>query len=316
VVASPLTLRCPQCGRLLVAPSPPFSAAAWVACPHCGSPVPVLALRDPPPLFSWEVFPQLYPAVGSFRPPSRGLARLVLALLVGATVLLAALGVGAALAGSAALTSGTYTIQGVVQQGESSPGLGPTPILGAVVNLTGENHQRLSEVTDVLGEFRFVGVQPGSVNLNISAVGYHSALVALFASATYSTVGANGQAVVIDMVPSNGISNATITTGPSPVFSDLESFVASDFSSAILLGIGAAVAAAGALGSRRDRHLAMATAGGSAAVIAPIALFALGLTAVFPAAAWFGGLAIGVGTATASLEATRMAARGRAPDPE
>ena len=316
VVGSPLTLRCPECGQFLVAPSPPFHAAAWVACPNCGSPVPVLALRDPPPLFSWEVFPHLYPAVGSFQHPGRGLSRLVLALLVSATVLLAALGIGAALAGSAALASGTFTVQGVVQQGSSDPAVGPTPILGAVVNLTGENQQRLSTVTDLLGEFRFVGVQPGSVSLNISAPGYHSALVALFASATYSTVGADGRSVIVDMVPVSGRSNGTISTGPSPVFSDLESFVASDFSASILLGMGAAVAGAGAWASRRDRHHAMATAGGSAAIIAPITLFALGLTAAFPAAAWFGGLAIGVGTAAASLEATRMAARGQVPDPE
>jgi ribosomal protein S27E len=316
VAVPPVTLRCPQCGQYLVAPTPVFAAAAWVACPHCGSPVPVVAPRDPPPLFSWEVFPHLYRASGSPRPPGRALPRLALALLVSGAILLAALGAGAAVAGWTTLAPGTYTVQGVVVQNTSFPGLGAPPIAGAYVNLTGEGPQSLRTVTNVLGQFRFVGVHPGGVTLLVSAAGYYKAKVALFASPTYSTVGANGQNVVVGLLASNGTTNATTTTGPSPVFPDLETFVASDFSAAILLGLGAVVAAAGAWATRRDRHLAIGTAAGSAAVVAPIALFALSLTVVFPAAAWFGGLAIGVGAAAASLEATRMAARGQVPEPE
>ncbi|MGC2360173.1 MAG: hypothetical protein WA691_07740, partial [Thermoplasmata archaeon] len=69
MATSTVYLRCPACGgdlRVVLASEP---ATQWFPCPHCRTPVPAVVPRDPPPLYSWEVLPGLYPALPRPRVP-------------------------------------------------------------------------------------------------------------------------------------------------------------------------------------------------------------------------------------------------------
>lgn len=244
------------------------------------------------------------------------MTRLVFALLVSATAILATLAIALLGVGAATTGPGTFSVQGSILYSPNGPGPAATPVSGATINLTGESQQTLQATTGAAGEFRFVGVAPGGVTLNVSAPGYRSAVVDLFVSATYSTLGGGGSRVIIYLAGSTGPTNVTSTNVVAPAFANLETFVANDLSSAILLGLGATVAGAGAWAVRRGTHPAVGTAGGCAAVVAPIMLFYLSIATAFPITGWVAGLTVALGAAAAGLEAARMAAKGHAPDPE
>jgi carboxypeptidase family protein len=302
------TIRCPRCGRFLVAPSPPTSEPAWFACPHCAQPVPVLAPRDPPPLFSWEVYPHLYPPAHPPKVPGPAVGRLLTALLVTATVVLAGLAGGLGWAGAATLAPGGFTVRGfVVQSGGSGPSV---PLVGASVNMTGESRAS-STTTGGDGSFSFSSVPAGGISLKVTEPGFEPVLLHLFASALYSTAGV-GAPVYVGLTPGPPTANTTDVALSS--FGNLDGYLTNLWSSSILLGMGAVVAAVGALAAFRERRLSYAVAGAGAAIAGPVAPGLLGVMGVFPVVGWFAALAIALGAVALGLGTVRLAALGRPPD--
>src|SRR5271157_5822027 len=114
--APAVSVRCPTCGadlRVVLAAAPPTQ---WFPCPQCRNPVPVVVPRDPPPLYSWEVIPWLYP---NLPPPRRGrwpgrpAAAIALAVVAVASVMLVVLLAGY---GVQATAPSHYTVSGVVEE--------------------------------------------------------------------------------------------------------------------------------------------------------------------------------------------------------
>src|SRR5579863_7481481 len=91
-MVTPVELRCPSCGTRLTAYTPYPWITSYTRCPHCGSVLPFVAPREPAPLYSWDVYPGLYPPTPIPRPPGRGRRPALLALLLASTLLLAGLG--------------------------------------------------------------------------------------------------------------------------------------------------------------------------------------------------------------------------------
>jgi hypothetical protein len=302
-----MTIRCPRCGRFLVAPAPLSPEPAWFACPHCAQPVPVVPPRDPPPLFSWEVYPHLYPPAHPPKVPGPAVARLLTALLVTATVVLAGLSGGLGWAGAASLAPGGFTVRGVVVETLGSGSA--VPLLGALVNLSGESTTSTT-ATALDGSFSFASVPAGGITLNISKPGYGSLLLQLFASAVYSTAGI-GTPVYVSLTPGPS-GNATDVALSS--FGNLDGFLTNLWSSSILLGLGAVVAAAGAFAAYRERRLSYAVAGAGAAIAGPIAPGLLGVMGAFPVVGWFAALAIALGAVALGLGTVRLASVARPPD--
>ncbi len=286
-------LRCPACGqelRAVLAPSPPTQ---WFPCPSCHAPVPVVIPRDPPPLFSWEVFPGLYPALPRPRPP-RWRAQGVTAVALFAIVVLAvAFGGILVYYGLVAAEPANYSVTGTVY----AEGAGGTvsPVAGAEVVLTDEQGQRSTTTTGLDGAFAFAGVSSGEIVLNASLPGYAPTEVDTFASPVYNA-GTDG--LQITLVP-GGLGNAS--TVSLSAFPDLETLLASVGGGAVLFGVVAVVALiAGVLTVRSDRP-ALGVVGGGAGLSAPLLLFFLGLGSIFPyllagtsLLAAFGAFALGV----------------------
>jgi hypothetical protein len=302
-----VTIRCVRCGRLLVAPAPPGADPAWFACPHCAQPLPVVAPRDPPPLFSWEVYPHLYPPAQPPKVPGPAVGRLLVALLVTAALVLVGLAGGLSWAGVSSLSPGQFTVEGVVVL---SAGGTTEPGVGAVVNLTSETGETRSVATGPDGSFVFSGIPPGGVVLNISAVGYGPLLLQLFASSVYSTAGV-GRSVDVTLSPG---SSGNVTYESDSPFGDLDGFLTSIGSSAVLLGFGAVVAAVGAVAAYRGRRLPYAVAGAGAAIAGSLAPGLLGLETAFPIVTWFAGLAITTGAVALGIATVRLATLGTPPD--
>ncbi len=103
---------------VVLAPAP---STQWFPCPHCGSPVPVVVPRDPPPLYSWEVLPELYPPLP---PPrrSRWRAQRVVAFVLVAVAIVAIALLGALAGyGVEANAPAHYPVNGVVVEPNSAP---------------------------------------------------------------------------------------------------------------------------------------------------------------------------------------------------
>ncbi|MCI4362626.1 MAG: carboxypeptidase-like regulatory domain-containing protein [Thermoplasmata archaeon] len=304
-----VTIRCVRCGRFLVAPAPPGRDPAWFSCPHCAQPVPVVAPRDPAPLFSWEVYPHLYPPANPPRVPGPGVARLLVALLLTATVVLGGLAGGLGWAGVASLRAGGFPVRGVVIDALGSSN---APAFGAIVNLTSETGMTATVVTGVDGTFLFPSVPAGGIALNITQAGYGPLQVQLFASSVYASPGIAGT-LHVSLVP--GFPDNTTYESLTP-FGDLNGFLTSLWSSSVLLSFGAIVAAVGTLAAYRDRRFQYAVAGASAAVAGPLAPGLLGVTAVFPVVTWFAGLVVASGVAAFAIAAVRLATVGATPPAE
>ncbi len=303
--APSLSLTCPRCHGTFAAPVPPSGTTGWVTCPHCATPLPVVAPRDPPPLFSWEVYPQLYPRLPPARSPARRVPAACFVALVVLTVLLALLAGLLAYGGAVSLNPPTYSVAGVVQLSDL------TPLPGSLVNLTGENRFHAVEVTSANGAFAFSGVPGGGITLNVTNRTYGYLRLEFFLTPLYQSLGGNPQQIFFRFSPDPTANNVTIVDTP---FGDLETFLASLFGGAVVVGVAGAVAALGALGIRQHRSRTIPLAGGAAGVAAPAAVAALGLTPVFPAVSVLDALVIGIGAIVVVLYATWMARVGRAPD--
>ncbi|HEV2316446.1 MAG TPA: carboxypeptidase-like regulatory domain-containing protein [Thermoplasmata archaeon] len=274
----PVTLRCTQCGGYLAAPTAPSRQPAWFRCPHCGHPVAVLAPRDPPPLFTWEAFPPLYPMPALPRAVGPTYYRTVGAFLVLTTVLLAVVAVGYLWQGESALAPHPYAIAGHVF-GRTGPDNSTAPLAGARVNLSGESGFRASMTTDPSGGFAFYGVPAGGITLNVTAAGYSPLQVGLLADPVYSSPAGNLTSFGLVVGPAGSGGGATIVETPFP---NLESLVASLWSGGILVILAALVAALGTGFYLRRGRLSWGVAAGAAGAVAPAALIELQVATMFP----------------------------------
>lgn len=265
-MVTPVELRCPQCGSQLTAHTPYPQITSYTRCPQCGTVLPFVAPREPAPLFSWEVYPGLYPPTPMPRPPSRWRRPAVLALLVAVTVLLAAIGGAFAWLGSDALRPGTQTVGGTI-----APAAAP----GAWVSVQGENGFSVNTSTTA-GAFSVPDVPYGGVVVTAGAIGYTMLQVDLFLSPVYSSITGSPEDLELTLSPANG-SGVTIIDTTS--FPNLETFVASVWSGTGVLWIAALFTALGAVAVRRD-SLALVVVGGASALAAPFALPLIGIDAI------------------------------------
>jgi hypothetical protein len=272
-----VTVRCPGCGAYVAAPATAPTAATYATCPHCSTTVPIVAPRDPPPLFTWEVFPSVYPSLPVPRAPGARLLSVVGIALLVATVLLAGTAGFLVWNGVEAVGPGTFQLQGTVVHDPGGSG-GAQPVAGASVNVSGESGMHALVVTNASGEFLIAGIPAGGVFVNVTAPGFNSVLLEIFLSSIYTST-SPGSALIVTLTASTGTTSTTVVQSPFP---SLENLLASLGSAAVLLGMAAIIAGLGARAALRRGRVTHAVVGGAAALVAPAALFALGETVVFP----------------------------------
>ncbi|HTZ61152.1 MAG TPA: carboxypeptidase-like regulatory domain-containing protein [Thermoplasmata archaeon] len=305
MAVGPVAMRCPVCGsdlRVRLAPEPPTQ---WFPCPHCRSPIPVVVPRDPPPLYTWEVLPNLYPPMVRPRVPRWRARRAVAGALLAIAVIGAALAAVLVYDGVAATEPARYTIDGTV---DHAVGGTLAPVFGANVLLTDDNGATTSVVTGASGTFSFASVVAGGVTLNVTATGFAPLLVATFVSPVY---GAQATGLELVLTPGGTANESAIALAPFP---DLEQFVASLGSGAVLLGIIALVAGAAAIATVRHDRPALGVVGGASGVVAPLVLFYLSLSSAFPILEALTAVLAGAGAFALTLRAVQLAQTGPAPD--
>jgi len=303
-----VTIRCPRCGAYVAAPSP-GARTSWASCPHCYTTLPVVAPSDPPPLFSWEVYPNVYPTLAPPRVPGHRLPMAVALTLVVTTVVLVGIAGVLFWTGSSALAPGTFSLAGEVDA-PFDTGLA-FPLQGAFVNLSGEGGFRAAVVTNGSGQFAFTGVPAGGALVNVSAPGYGSVAVVIFLSQPYRAPADSG-GLVVTLQPSSVSGGTTVVESP---FSSLEGFLTSLWSGTVLFGIAAAVSGLGAVYAREGRHRAVPVAAGAAALVAPAALFLLGDASAFPLVGYATAGLSALGALAISLGLIPLLWEGRAPEP-
>jgi len=305
-----VTVRCPRCGAYIAAPARAPAAASYATCPHCSTTVPIVAPRDPPPLFSWEVFPSVYPSLPVPRAPGRRLLSFVGIALIVATLLLAGLAGFMVWNGVEAVGPGTFSLHGSVVRSTSSSAL-TVPVAGASVNVTGESGMHAFMITNATGDFAISGIPAGGVQVNVSAPGFGSVVVEVFLSSIYAT-SSGSSPLVVTLAPSNVTTATTVVQSPFPT---LENFLASLGSAAVLLGAAAAIAGAGARAALRQGRTTHAVVGGAAALVAPAALFTLGQNVVFPYLEVPTVVLAAVGALAVSLSLVPLVWEARPPEP-
>ncbi len=306
MTAPSVAVRCPHCGadlRVVLAPAPPTQ---WFPCPNCRTPVAVVVPRDPPPLYSWEVLPGLYPPLPRMRPPRWNSRRAaVLALLVAAVLLLAFAGLMVLYAYAAGGT-GSFAVSGSVS--ETTSGGATIPALGARVLLTTESGATQSLVTGPSGAYDFTGVPTGGLTVNVTLSGYAPVSVEALVSPIYS-VGSSGVDVVLEP---GSLGNGT--TLALSAFPTLESFVASIGAGVVLLGFAALVSIGAAWVTLRSDRPAVGVVGGGAGLFAPLALALLSLDSPFPLVIAGTGIAAAFGAFALGARAVELTQRSPAPD--
>jgi hypothetical protein len=305
--ASTVYVRCPACGgdlRVALAPEPPTQ---WFPCPHCRTPVPVVAPRDLPPLYAWEVLPGLYPNLPPPRVPKWRVRRAAAVALLVVAVVSAGLAAGLILAGVEAAQPSQYTISGTVV---GPSGSGAAPIPGATVTLTDDAGRVTTVVTGFDGTFAFSNVPNGGVTLNVSATGYAPTTVSTFVSSVYATQSTGLQISLSPGTSANG------TTNDLTPFPDMEQFLASVGAGAILLGIIGLVAGFAAVVTIREDRPAVGVLGGAAGLLSPLALVYLSLSSALPILIEVTAVTAGAGAFVLAMRAMQLAQTGPAPDPD
>lgn len=266
--------------------------------------MPVVVPRDPPPLYAWEVYPGLYPALSPPRIPRRRqrVGAVAVALLVIAVI---AAGCAGALVYDAwsAVQPASFGVDGVVESATSGFA---EPIAGATVVMTDDANQSTTVVTGLNGLFEFSSVPPGGVTLNVSAPGYSGRSVSTFVSSVYEgpTTG-----IIVQLTPGTP---SNVTAESLADFPDLEQFIAALGGGAILLGIVALTAGVAAVISSRQDRPAVAVIGGGAGVGSPLVLAFLSLTPLTPWLTVATGVLAGVGIFVLTWKALEMAQTGPA----
>ncbi len=271
--------RCPSCGSYVARPAGAFAGAASVQpCPNCSHPVVIVPPRDPPPLYTWEVYPNLYPSApmpkgNPYRwPPG------ILALLACAAVLLLGASATLGIVSGATAEAGPSGIAGTVREVEPS-GIAAPALAGAEVRLTADAGAVSLAVTNLSGAFSFAGVPMGGLTLNATYPGFRAAFVYLFDSPFYASPDLDHLVVLLS--PALNVS-APATSTVETLFPNMESFITSVGSSSVLLAIGGIVAVAGTRAIRSGRVGPAATAAAAGAAVAPASLYLLGVTGPFP----------------------------------
>ena len=300
-------VRCPACGRdvrVALAAQPPTQ---WFPCPHCHTPMPVVVPRDLPPMYSWEVYPGLYPELPPPRVPKWRVRRAAAVALVVVAVVSAALAAGLVVVGVDAAQPARFTISGAVfgsSDGSSSP------LAGASVTLVNDANESTTAFTGPDGAFSFANVPQGGVALNVSATGYGPATLYTFVSNVYATQATGLQ---ITLSPGTASNSTTIALTPFP---DMEQFLASVGAAVILLGIIALVAGFAAVATIRQDRPAVGVLGGAAGVLSPLTLIYLSLSSALPVLIEVTAITAGAGAFVLAMRAMQLAQTGPAADPD
>jgi len=273
MAAGPSLLRCPACGGFFRASPPTSGPVPWVPCPHCRRPVALVGARDPPPLFRWEVVPNLYPVPRlprRARDPRRGIAVvLLMAALLGASI------AGALLVeGYEATVPLQVTVSGTVLK--ETP-RGNLPASGGRIVLTDDSGTQRSVTLGSGGQFVFDGVRAGGIELNATLPGYAPQVLVTFVSTIYSASPTTD--LLILLVPGGPANTSTTLLAPFP---NLTTLVATFGATAILLIASAAVAAVAARSTYQDGRRPLGIAGGAAVVLVPVAILLTGVAQVLP----------------------------------
>ncbi len=307
MAASPVAVRCPTCGqelRAVLAAGPPTQ---WFPCPRCHAAVPVVVPRDPPPLFSWEVLPGLYPLLPAPRPPRWRIRRVVAVALAVITVVTAGFGGLLAFYGFSAAAPTSFVVDGEVRV--VTPLNTTAPGTGAVVVLVDDNNHSHRVVVGSTGEFTFSSIPAGGIVLNITRAGYASVTIDSFVSSVYDA-GSTGFVVVLP--PGNGVAAVNDYTQ----FTDLESFLASVGGGAVVLGLVALVAGFATVATVRADRPALGVVGGGAGLLSPVAIHFLALDTVFPVVFFSLAGVSAVGAFVVALRAVELAQTGPAVPPD
>ena len=279
---------------MLSAPPP----TQWFPCPRCQTPLPVVRPRDPPPLYSWEVYPGLYPPLPRPRTPRWRAQRAAVVGLLAIVVLAAAFAGILGYYAYAATAPGAYAVNGTVYAEGSSGAY--TPAAGAQVTITEDNGAQATTSTDGAGNFAFTGIPSGGIALHVALAGYLSATLGTFASPVYNA-GTTGIGIVLATAGTGNSTNGTLTPFP-----DLESFLASIGSGIVLLGVVAAIAVVAALLTMRSDRPALGVVGGGAGLAAPFTLYLLGLSSAFPILVATTAVLAGFGAFTLAVRAAEL----------
>lgn len=291
------TPRCPRCGLTLSVPVGRSPSPPVFPCPRCGGPIVAVVDREPAPLYTWEVYPNLYPSAPVPRWNPYRWTPGIRALLLAALVVLAGLAGTLGAVGVLTATSRPIVVAGTVYVAGTN-GSGPHPLPGALVTLVGEADQLRDTVTDAAGVFRFSAVEVGAFALNVSYPQLPPVQLDLFASPFYATGGVGHLAIVLGDGPA-----ASSTLQVDSAFPDLESYLTSVGSAAVLLGIGALGAALAVRLCGRRAPGALVAAGGAGAAVAPVSCIVLGLVPTMPAVTVASVVAMALGSAAAGLAA-------------
>jgi len=301
-----VAVRCPACGtdlRVVLAPAPPTQ---WFPCPHCRNPVPVVVPRDPPPLYTWEVLPALYPPLPVPRRPRVRMRRLSEVGLIGIAVVAVIVGSFLFVLGTEAPAAGSYAVSGTVYDRTALGG--EAPASDAIVVLTTESGTRLSTVSSPgTGAFAFSGVPVGGITINVTQAGYAPVTVTTFASSVYDA-GTTG--LSITLVPGSSGNGTAVALSPFP---DLESFLASIGSGVAILGLVAVLGGAGAIVTARSDRPAIGVVAGFGGLLAPAAINFLALGSVFPTIVLGTAVLAAIGAFVATVRTLELLQVGPAP---
>ncbi|MHB1435898.1 MAG: carboxypeptidase-like regulatory domain-containing protein [Thermoplasmata archaeon] len=298
-------LRCPACGGLFRSAPPSAGPVPWVPCPHCSRPVALLGARDPPPLFRWEVVPGLYP-VPRLPRRRRDPRRAIAAVLLVAALLAAGIAGALLVEGYDAARPLEVTVSGVVLR--STP-LGNLPASGGRIVLTDDSGAERSLTLGAHGGFRFFAVPEGTIELNATLPGYAPQVLVTFVSTIYSA----GPTTGLTFVLTTGGPGNTSTDVMSP-FPNLAGFIASFGATAVLILVGAAVAAVAARHTYRDGRRPIGIAGGAAVLLVPIAILLTGIAQVMPLLWLASGPLAGLGAYVLAARLTEAARLGDPPE--
>lgn len=231
-------------------------------------------------------------------------------MLLVAAVALATLGGYTGVEGATALHPVHYVVHGSVWAESATRS---TPLPYATVSVAGENGFSTSVTTDRNGTFAVAGVPAGGFAVNASAPGYAPETLHRFWSSVFASPAPGSTPVVLHLSKGN-LSDGSVVYETS--FPDLESFVASLWSTTVVFGLGTAVVALGTRTAFRGQRPTMTVAGGAAAALTPVALVYLGAAPVFPWLPIAGGVVAGLGAVAVALTAIPMAREGPPLEPD
>jgi len=262
----------------------------------------VVVPRDPPPLYSWEVVPELYPPLPLPRRPRVPLPRLARATLVGVVVLAVVSAAILATYGTEATGPASYTVSGTVYLEWKTNGYGPGGVRPTVL-LTVDNGRTFVNQTNTDGQFSFSNVPVGGITLNVTAPGFASTTVYTFASPVYNA-GTTDLSITLDQNPANA---TTVTLSQFP---NLETFLASIGSAIVLLGIVALIAGIAVARPKPTDRPAIGVAAGVAAMLIPVVLYFLALDGLFDLLTVVTAILGGFGAFAATVGAIEVYQRG------